>query len=181
MFSVLAVQPQQSLSVITRASFFTLSLCSVYLQKLVYLYLLLFPSLLCLVTPFPFSQLEITNSITVRLKLGFFYTGTTKDVRRVGSGHCLKFSFVDVAHSWRSFTSAMSRLNEAEHRTANQQPRIHLQLFSHRHRSVQSGITKPLYWSCIYTCNSFHCCLEKLMSKTTVDHQPLKNRSLYDV
>lgn len=72
MFSVLAVQPQQSLSVITRASFFTLSLCSVYLQKLVYLYLLLFPSLLCLVTPFPFSQLEITNSITVRLKLGVF-------------------------------------------------------------------------------------------------------------
>lgn len=128
MFSVLAVQPQQSLSVITRASFYTKFVQCLPTKTCIPIPVIISLFTLSLVTPFPFSQLEITNSITVRLKL-FFYTGTTKDVRRIGSGHCLKFSFVDVAHSWRSFTSAMSRLNEAEHRTANRQPRIHLQLF----------------------------------------------------
>lgn len=136
MFSVLAVQPQQSLSVITRASFYAKFVQCLPTKTCIPIPVIISLFTLSLVTPFPFSQLEITNSITVRLKL-FFYTGTTKDVRRIGSGYCLKFSFVDVAHSWRSFTSAMSRLNEAEHRTANQQPRIHLQLFSHRHRSPQ--------------------------------------------
>lgn len=181
MFSVLAVQPQQSLSVITRASFYAKFVQCLPTKTCIPIPVIISLFTLSLVTPFPFSQLEITNSITVRLKLFFLHRNYkrcqknwVRTLSEVFFCRCSpQLEIIYISHE----PSERGRTQDSQSTTANSPAAF----FTSPQIGAVGQHKAFVLGSCIYTCNSFHCCLEKLMSKTTVDHQPLKNRSFYDV